>query len=75
MPGPVVSKAMADGIAVAEELPYKFLVDDGYGRRTKLVLGCETAAHNQVRTHGIKVLRGPFYPGRAFIVAGFSLNL
>ncbi len=58
---------MADGIAVAEELLHKFLVDDGDGRRIQRVLRCEAAAHNHVRAHGIEVLRSAFHPGRAFI--------
>ena len=61
---------MADGIAVAEELLDELLIHDRDGRRIQRVLRSKSAAHDDVRAHGIEVLRGAFHPGGAFLRSG-----
>ena len=73
--GPGKTKAMADGVALAEELLDEFLVDDGDGRRIQRVLRREAAAHDDAGADGVEVLRGAFHPGCAFVQVRIALNL
>ena len=68
------TKAMADGVALAEELLDEFLVDDGDGRRIQRVLPLEAAAHDDAGADGVEVLRGAFHPGSTFIQVRLALN-
>src|SRR5215472_12334487 len=68
------AKAMANGIALVEELLDEFLVDDGHRRRIQLVLRREAASHDDMCANGVKVLRGAFHPGSSFIQIRLALN-
>src|SRR6059058_1979313 len=73
--GPGKTKAMADRVAISEELLDEFLVHDRDGRRIQRVLRLKTAPHHDPGTDRIKVFRRALYPRCAFVQIRLSLDL
>src|SRR5215469_18316758 len=69
------TKAMADWVALPEELLDEFLVDDGDWQRIQRILRPEAATHDDPGADGVEVLGGTFHPGCAFVQVRLALNL